>query len=70
MDTSTPRTATQVIEGVRTAREQIHQGEITQLQLAVEWALLHPCREEHADEVNEGNPHALTPFAHSLPRWS
>jgi hypothetical protein len=60
MDTTSPptggRTATEVIDAVRHARDQVHQGEVRQLQLAVEWALLHPCTIEH------DGPHRLSVF--------
>ena len=36
-------TATEVIDGVRAAREDEHEAQLRQLQLAVAWALLHPC---------------------------
>src|SRR4051812_24562369 len=45
MDTTlTPTlTAAAVIDGVRTARDDEHAAAVRQLQLTVEWALLHPC---------------------------
>src|SRR4051812_36299011 len=42
MDTTT-RTAVAVIDGVRAARDDEHAAAVRQLQLTVEWALLHPC---------------------------
>ena len=39
-------TAAEVIDGVRAAREDEHTAAVRQLQLAVEWALLHPCAED------------------------
>ena len=42
MDTET-LTATEVIDGVRAARDDEHAAAVRQLQLAVQWALLHPC---------------------------
>src|SRR5690349_17710597 len=48
MDTATTLTATEVIDRVQTARTIAHQCEVEQLHLAVQWALLHPCRDaEH-----------------------
>src|SRR4051794_38571339 len=46
MDTTTTLTATEVIERVQTARALAHQCEVEQLQMAVHWALIHPCRDE------------------------
>src|SRR4051794_32635829 len=45
MDTTlTPTlTAAAVIDGVRAARDDEHAAAVRQLQLTVEWALLHPC---------------------------
>src|SRR5918995_2321080 len=55
MDTPTPttgrrprtRTAAEVIDRVRAAQRKEHEGALEQLELAVEWALLHPCRDEY-----------------------
>ena len=42
--TSTPTlTPSEVIDRVHAARSKEHQGAIEQLELAVHWALLHPC---------------------------
>ena len=46
MDTHSTLTATEVIDRVQTARTFDHQGDVEQLHLAVQWALLHPCRDE------------------------
>ena len=43
MDTTPTLTATEVIDRVHAARSKEHQGAIEQLELAVQWALLHPC---------------------------
>src|SRR5437773_2005607 len=45
MDTAT-LTAAEVIDGVRAAQRKEHEGAVEQLQLAVRWALIHPCRDE------------------------
>src|SRR3954447_21602964 len=45
MDTTT-LTATEVIDGVRAAQRKEHEGAVEQLQFAVRWALIHPCRDE------------------------
>src|SRR6188472_3530327 len=46
MDTTTTLTATEVIEGVRAAQHKEHEGAVEQLQFAIRWALLNPCRDE------------------------
>src|ERR1700749_4226187 len=46
MDTTETLTATEVIDRVQPARPFPHQCEVEQLHLAVQWALLHPCRDE------------------------
>ena len=43
MDTTATLTSTEVIDRVQTARVFAHQCEVEQLELAVRWALLHPC---------------------------
>ena len=43
MDTPTTLTPTEVIDRVQTARDDEHRAAVRQLQLAVHWALLHPC---------------------------
>jgi hypothetical protein len=52
MDSTSPptggHTANEVIDAVRNARDQVHQGEVRLLELAVEWVLLHPCDEEYS----------------------
>src|SRR3954471_24232800 len=45
MDTTT-LTAAEVIDGVRAAQRKEHEGAVEQLQFAVRWALIHPCRDE------------------------
>jgi hypothetical protein len=52
-------TATEVIDAVRNARVVEQSAAIQQLQLAVQWALLHPCTGEHAEQPS---PRALTLF--------
>ncbi|MET0839313.1 MAG: DUF222 domain-containing protein [Marmoricola sp.] len=47
MDTTTPLTATDVIDGVREAKIWEHHAAVRQVELAVQWALLHPCRDEY-----------------------
>src|SRR3954453_13500852 len=46
MDTTTTLTATEVIDRVQAARALAHQCEVEQLQMAIHWALIHPCRDE------------------------
>ena len=46
MDTTSTLTATEVIDRVRTARTIAHDAAVEELQLAVQWALLHPCSED------------------------
>ena len=46
MDTTSTLTAPEVIDRVQTARTFAHQCEVEQLHLAVQWGLLHPCRDE------------------------
>src|SRR3954470_2691251 len=45
MDTTT-LTATEVIDGVRQARDDEHTAALRQVEFAVRWALIHPCRDE------------------------
>ena len=40
---STTLTATEVIDAVHAARAKEHEGALEQVQLAVQWALIHPC---------------------------
>ena len=47
MDTTITLTPSEVIDRVQTARTIAHQCEVEQLHLAVQWALLHPCRDEY-----------------------
>src|SRR4051794_16964238 len=47
MDTTTTLTATQVIDAVHAAQRKEHEGAVEQIECAVRWALLHPCRDEH-----------------------
>src|SRR6478735_1506715 len=46
MDTHSTLTATEVIDRVQAARHKEQEGALEQLQLAVQWALLHPCRDQ------------------------
>src|SRR3954452_2199615 len=46
MDTTSTLTAAEVIDRVQTARTFAHTCEVEQLDLAVRWALLHPCGDE------------------------
>src|SRR3954471_930327 len=46
MDTTRILTAAEVIDGVRAAQRKEQEGALEQLQFAVHWALLHPCRDE------------------------
>src|SRR6478609_586122 len=43
MDTTLTLTSTEVIDRVQAARRMEHQAAVEQLQLTVDWALLHPC---------------------------
>src|SRR5687768_5831384 len=43
MDATTRLTATEVIERVRAARQAEQRAAVEQLELALEWARLHPC---------------------------
>ena len=43
MATATNLTPTEVIDRVRAAREAQHQAAVEELELALEWARLHPC---------------------------
>ena len=43
MDTAPALTTTEVIDRVRAARKAEQQAAIEQLELALEWARLHPC---------------------------
>ena len=47
MDTTITLTPSEVIDRVQTARTIAHQCEVEQLALAVQWALLHPCRDQY-----------------------
>src|SRR3954454_1775397 len=63
MDTTT-LTATEVIDGVRAAQRKEHEGAIEQLQFAVRWALIHPCRDEYpAGWEDDHGIFATTPTA-------
>jgi hypothetical protein len=56
MDTTEALTPTEVIELVREARETEHLAAVAQLELAVEWARLHPCPEgESPAEWGDGH---------------
>ncbi|WP_027860374.1 HNH endonuclease signature motif containing protein [Marmoricola sp. URHB0036] len=46
MDTTTALTAAEVIDGVRQARDDEHTAALRQVEFAVRWALIHPCRDE------------------------
>ncbi len=48
MATASTLTATEVIERVLAARESEHEAAVQQLELALEWARLHPCKEGEA----------------------
>ena len=61
MDTVTPLTATEVIDRVQTARTFAHQCEVEQLDLAVQWALLHPCTDEYPAGWEDPRMLSLTP---------
>ncbi len=54
MDSSTPRTAAEVIDAVLEARSEEQAAAARQLELAVEWALLHPCRDEYPAAWDDG----------------
>ncbi|WP_027863269.1 HNH endonuclease signature motif containing protein [Marmoricola sp. URHB0036] len=63
MDTTT-LTATEVIDGVRAAQRKEHEGAVEQLQFAVRWALIHPCRDEYpAGWEDDHGIFATTPTA-------
>jgi hypothetical protein len=65
MDTTTTRAAVEVIDGVRAARATGHSAAIEELQLAVEWVLLHPCPTDQWP-AHWGDPsieESLTPLA-------
>jgi hypothetical protein len=47
MDTTPTLTASEVIDRVQTARTFAHQCEVEQIELAVQWALLHPCHDAY-----------------------
>src|SRR6476661_6735193 len=47
MDAHSDLTATEVIDRVREARDDEHEAAVRQIQLAVHWALLHPCRDAY-----------------------
>src|SRR6478736_2298173 len=47
MDTTVTLSPSEMIDRVQTARTFAHQCEVEQLHLAVQWALLHPCRDAY-----------------------
>ncbi|WP_027862030.1 HNH endonuclease signature motif containing protein [Marmoricola sp. URHB0036] len=63
MDTTT-LTAAEVIDGVRQARDDEHTAALRQVEFAVHWALIHPCRDEFpAGWEDEHGIFATTPTA-------
>ena len=73
MDTAPALTTTEVIDRVRAARKAEQQAAVEQLELALEWARLHPCPAQetpaHWGEVDL-HGEALVPLAGPVPRGS
>ena len=75
MDTTSTLTATEVIDRVR---DRPHHRPpvraVEQLQLAVHWALLHPCPDDEYPAALGGRPRAstntVTPWPVPVHRWS
>src|SRR3954447_9864976 len=66
MDTTTALTPAEVIDRVRDVRSTAHQAAVEELELAVSWALLHPCPSETQWPAHWGDPHLdeeVTPLA-------
>src|SRR4051795_1400996 len=66
MNTKTHLTASEVVDRVREAREDEHRAAVRQLELAVSWALLHPCPVETEWPAHWGDPRLdeeVTPLA-------
>src|SRR3954470_8621938 len=66
MDTTAALTPAEVIDRVQAARRKEHEGAVEQLELAVAWALLHPCPVETQWPAHWGDPHLdeeVTPLA-------
>src|SRR3954452_1327857 len=57
MDTTTALTPSEVIDRVRDVRSTAHQAAVEELELAVAWALLHPCPSETQWPAHWGDPH-------------
>ena len=65
MDTTATRTAAEVIDRVRAARATAHQAAVEEIELAVEWARLHPCPKDEWP-AHWGDPavdESVTPLA-------
>jgi hypothetical protein len=56
MDSTPTLTASQVIDAVREARSDEHEAGVRQVELAVQWALLHPCRDEFPAGWEDAGP--------------
>jgi hypothetical protein len=72
MDTTTHLTATEVIERVRAARKAQQQAAVEELELALEWARLHPCpADENPAHWGEADLHGegLVPLAGPGAPW-
>src|SRR4051812_36480644 len=66
MDTTTALTPAEVIDRVRHVRRTAHQAAVEELELAVSWALLHPCPVQTQWPAHWGDPHLdeeVTPLA-------
>src|SRR5215210_5308280 len=72
MNTATRLTASQVIDRVRAARQTAQQAAAEELEMALEWALLHPCPANQVP-AHWGQPHlhdeAVTPLAGEGAPW-
>ncbi len=66
-------TATEVIDRVRAARDDEHAAAVVSVQLAVQWALLHPCARTPTPPAGAGPPSTTTASSRwpdPAPRWS
>ncbi len=71
MEGTATLTATEVIDALVQAKTDEHAAAVRQIQLAVHWALLHPCRDD-CPATSGGHPASVRPhpWPGLAPRWS
>ena len=70
MDAAETLTGSEVIDGVVRAKIDEHAAAVRQVQLTVEWALLHPCATTGPRLGWAPRLRRTAPLAGSAPRWS